>query len=85
MMKDGVFYILIFINLLVGCGKGYEVEPNELPNARVGQPYQQILIISGGKVIDKDNPLSTEIPENLGVTIQHVYCLLLSNEVEKLF
>lgn len=49
MMKEGIFYVLIFINILVGCDKGYEIEPNELPNARVGQPYQQSLIISGGE------------------------------------
>jgi len=72
MMKEGIFYVLIFINILVGCSKGYKIEPNELLNARVGQPYQQSLIISGGKVIDKDNLSSTEIPENLGITVQPV-------------
>ncbi|ENX58411.1 MULTISPECIES: hypothetical protein [Acinetobacter] len=70
MMKEGVFYVLIFINILVGFSKGYKIEPNELPNARVGELYQQSLIITGGKVVDKYFHLKTNLPNDIGVVIE---------------
>lgn len=55
---------------MMGCSKGYKIEPNELPNARVGQPYQQSLIITGGKVVDKYFHLKTGLPNDVGVVIE---------------
>ncbi len=69
-MKISIAYVLISIALLMGCSKGYKIEPNELPNARVGQPYQQSLIITGGKVEDKYFHLKTNLPNNIRIVIE---------------
>lgn len=75
-MKISIAYVLISIPLLMGCSKRYKIEPNELPNARVGQPYQQSLIITGGKVEDKYFHLKTNLPNNIRIVIEP------SNELE---
>ncbi len=49
-------------------GKKYKASPESLPVAHINQEYQQIIKISGGKVIDKYAELETNIPENLGIT-----------------
>lgn len=62
---------LLFIALLtVGCGEKPQITPDKLSNAYTGKPYQQTIKISGGKIIDKDQPLKTNIPEDLGITVQ---------------
>ncbi|HEC0037893.1 TPA: hypothetical protein R1Q66_000238 [Acinetobacter baumannii] len=65
-------YTIIFLILLVltGCGKKYTITPDSLPIAHVNQEYKQTIKISGGKVSDTSSPLKTDIPENLGITIQ---------------
>ncbi len=65
-------YSIIFLILLVltGCGKKYTITPDSLPIAHVNQEYKQTIKISGGKVSDTSSPLKTDIPENLGITIQ---------------
>ncbi|HCA4900331.1 hypothetical protein ACT4YX_10630 [Acinetobacter baumannii] len=65
-------YSIIFSILLVltGCGKKYTITPDSLPIAHVNQEYKQTIKISGGKVSDTSSPLKTDIPENLGITIQ---------------
>lgn len=64
--------IAIFSILLIptGCGKKYTITPDSLPVAHVNQEYKQSIKISGGKVSDTSSPLKTDIPENLGITIQ---------------
>lgn len=62
-----IFSILL---ILTGCGKKYTITPDELPVAHVNQKYHQVIHISGGKVVDKDQPLNTNIPEDLGITFQ---------------
>ncbi len=65
-------YSIIFSILLVltGCSKKYTITPDSLPIAHVNQEYKQTIKISGGKVSDTSSPLKTDIPENLGITIQ---------------
>ncbi|ENX41724.1 hypothetical protein [Acinetobacter sp. NIPH 2100] len=70
MMNKNISIILSCIALMMGCSKGYKIEPNELPNARVGQPYHQSLIITGGKVVDKYFHLKTDLPNDVGVVIE---------------
>ncbi|MEE7696047.1 hypothetical protein V3N04_14080 [Acinetobacter baumannii] len=53
-------------------GKKYKISPESLPVAHINQEYQQIIKISGGKVIDKYAELETNIPENLGITVKPV-------------
>ena len=50
----------------------YKISPESLPVAHINQEYQQIIKISGGKVIDKYAELETNIPENLGITVKPV-------------
>ncbi|MFX4855561.1 hypothetical protein ABTC04_08250 [Acinetobacter baumannii] len=65
-------YSIIFLILLIltGCGKKYKITPDILSIAHVNQEYKQTIKISGGKVSDTSSPLKTDIPENLGITIQ---------------
>ncbi|CAI3107855.1 hypothetical protein MWMV18_MWMV18_02564 [Acinetobacter calcoaceticus] len=51
-------------------GKNTLVSPDVLPTAYVNQEYRQLIQISGGKVVDKDQPLNTNIPEDLGITVK---------------
>ncbi|WP_262448335.1 hypothetical protein [Acinetobacter pittii] len=65
-------YSIIFSILLIltGCGKKYTITPDSLPIAHVNQEYRQLIQISGGKVSDTSLPLKTDIPEDLGITVQ---------------
>jgi len=67
-MKYKLIFIFSIILILTGCGKKYKISPESLPVAHINQEYQQIIKISGGKVIDKYAELETNIPEGLGVT-----------------
>jgi len=69
-MKSKLIIIFSILFILTGCGKKFTITPDRLPIAQVNQEYKQIIKISGGKVVDKDRPLNTDIPENLGITIQ---------------
>lgn len=69
-MKINLVFIISIFLLLNGCGKKYIIIPDSLPVAHINQAYQQTIKISGGKIIDKDQPLKTNIPEDLGITIQ---------------
>ncbi|HCJ6511982.1 TPA: hypothetical protein NU718_003611 [Acinetobacter baumannii] len=69
-MKIKLIAIFSILLMLTGCGKKYTITPDELPVAQVNQKYYQVIHIEGGKVIDKDQPLNTNIPEDLGVTVQ---------------
>ena len=71
-MKHKLIIIFSIIFVLIGCGKKYKISPESLPVAHINQEYQQIIKISGGKVIDKYAELETNIPENLGVTVKPV-------------
>ncbi|MCG9480283.1 hypothetical protein MCL30_00530 [Acinetobacter pittii] len=71
-MKYKLIFIFSTIFILTGCGKKYTITPEELPVAHVNQEYQQIIKISGGKVVDQYAKLETNIPENLGVTVKPV-------------
>lgn len=67
MKKTFIFFIIL---ILSACGKKYSITPNELPTAQVNKNYNETINIDGGKVFDDDAILITDIPENLGVTIQ---------------
>ncbi|EOH6036177.1 hypothetical protein OHW25_03845 [Acinetobacter baumannii] len=69
-MKIKLIAIFSILLILTGCGKKYTITPDELPVAHVNQEYYQVIHIEGGKVVDKDQPLNTNIPEDLGVTVQ---------------
>ncbi|MFI8145495.1 hypothetical protein [Acinetobacter sp. ABJ_C5_2] len=69
-MKFKLIAILSILLILTGCGKKYTITPDLLPTAHVNQEYKQTIEISGGKVSDTSSPLKTDIPENLGITIQ---------------
>ena len=62
-----IFSILL---ILTGCGKKYTITPDLLPTAHVNQEYRQHIQISGGKVVDKNAELTTDIPEDLGITVK---------------
>ncbi len=70
LMKIKLIAIFSILLILTGCGKKYTITPDELPVAHVNQKYYQVIHISGGKVVDKDQPLNTNIPEDLGITVQ---------------
>lgn len=69
-MKGKFVFIFFILLVLTGCGKKYIIVPDSLPIAHINQKYQQTIKISGGKIIDKDQPLKTTIPEDLGITVQ---------------
>ena len=69
-MKSKLVFIFSILLVLTGCGKRYTITPDSLPIAHVNQEYRQLIQISGGKVSDTSSPLKTDIPENLGITIQ---------------
>ncbi|MGN2484795.1 hypothetical protein D3C81_508420 [compost metagenome] len=71
-MKHKLIFIFSIILIITGCGKKYKITPEDLPVAHINQEYQQIIKISGGKVIDKYAELETNIPEALGVTVKPV-------------
>ncbi|ODL91702.1 hypothetical protein AXH23_14345 [Acinetobacter pittii] len=71
-MKHKLIFIFSIIFILTGCGKKYTITPEDLPVAHINQEYQQIIKISGGKVIDKYAELETNIPEDLGITVKPV-------------
>ncbi|WP_228138738.1 hypothetical protein [Acinetobacter sp. LMB-5] len=74
MMGKSNYYIysISFSILLVltGCGKKYNITPDVLPIAHFNQEYRQLIQISGGKVVDKNAELTTDIPEDLGITVK---------------
>lgn len=74
MMDKSNYYIcsIIFSILLIltGCGKKYTIIPDVLPTAHVNQEYRQLIQISGGKVVDKEVELTTDIPDDLGITVK---------------
>lgn len=67
MRKTFIFFVIL---ILSACGKKYSITPNDLPIAQVNKSYNEIINIEGGKVFDDDAILTTDIPENLGITIQ---------------
>lgn len=69
-MKNKIIVIFSILLILAGCGKKYSITPESLPIAHINKEYQQTIKIFGGKIIDKDQPLKTNIPEDLGITIQ---------------
>ncbi|TCM61404.1 hypothetical protein EC844_1282 [Acinetobacter calcoaceticus] len=69
-MKKYLIVIFFFILCVSGCGKKYTITPDELPTAHVGQEYRQLIHISGGKVRDQYAELTTDIPEDLGITVE---------------
>ncbi|QRQ13753.1 hypothetical protein [Acinetobacter pittii] len=71
-MKHKLIFIFSIIFILTGCGKKYTITPEDLPAAHINQEYQQIIKISGGKVIDKYAELETNIPEDLDITVKPV-------------
>lgn len=58
-MKHKLIFIFSIILIITGCGKKYKITPEDLPVAYINQEYQQIIRISGGKVIDKYAELET--------------------------
>lgn len=71
-MKHKLIFIFSIILIITGCGKKYKITPEDLPVAYINKEYQQIIRISGGKVVDKYAELETNIPEALGVTVKPV-------------
>ena len=69
-MKKHLIVILFFILCASGCGKKHTITPDILPNAHVNQEYRQLIHISGGKVVDKNAELTTDIPDDLGITVE---------------
>ncbi|KHN66395.1 hypothetical protein AV645_02080 [Acinetobacter calcoaceticus] len=69
-MKSKLACIFSILLILTGCGKKYTITPDELPVAHVNQKYYQVIHILGGKVVDTDQPLNTNIPEDLGITVK---------------
>jgi hypothetical protein len=69
-MKSKLVFIFSILLILTACGNKYSITPDNLPLAHINQAYQQTIKVSGGKIIDKNQPLKTNIPENLGITIQ---------------
>lgn len=69
-MKKYFIVILFFIFCVSGCGKKYTITPDVLPAAHVNQEYRQLIQISGGKVVDKEAELTTDIPDDLGITVK---------------
>ena len=66
---------LIMIPILLslfGCGKEYKIEPTELPVAHIGKPYNQILKISGGRVIDQHFEVTTNFPDEMQIIIRPI-------------
>lgn len=63
--------IPIFLSLL-GCGKEYSIQPNELPPAHVGKPYYQDINISGGRVASQSFKATVNYPQDMGVSIQPI-------------
>ena len=70
LMKSKLACIFSILLILTGCGKKYTITPDSLPIAHVNQEYRQLIQISGGKVVDKDAELATDIPEDLGITVK---------------
>ncbi|OBY74893.1 hypothetical protein [Acinetobacter gyllenbergii] len=81
-MKYKLILIVFVIFALQGCGKKYEITPENLDVAHVNQFYHQVIHISGGKVIDKHKPLNTDIPKDLGVEVRPVDDLDGYNRIE---
>ncbi|MEQ1345242.1 hypothetical protein [Acinetobacter seifertii] len=72
MKSKNYIYSIIFSILLIltACGKKYTITPNVLPTAHVSQEYKQLIRISGGKIVDKEAELTTDIPDDLGITVK---------------
>ncbi|WP_374251932.1 hypothetical protein [Acinetobacter brisouii] len=71
-MNSKLIVIFSILLVLTGCGKKYTITPDTLPVAYVNQEYKQTIKISGGKVVDQYARLETNMPKNLGVTVQPV-------------
>ncbi|WP_151688048.1 hypothetical protein [Acinetobacter nosocomialis] len=71
-MIHKLIFIFSIILIITGCGKKYKIAPDDVPAAHINQEYQQIIKISGGKVIDKYAELETNIPEGLGITVKPI-------------
>ncbi|MBJ8434971.1 hypothetical protein [Acinetobacter pittii] len=69
-MKIKLIAIFSILLILTGCGKKYTITPDSLPIAHVNQEYKQTIEISGGKVVDHYAKLETNIPKELGITVQ---------------
>ena len=64
------FIIFSILLILTACGKKYTITPNVLPTAHVSQEYKQLIQISGGKIVDKEAGLTTDISDDLGITVK---------------
>ena len=72
-------FIVFFTALnICSCSKQYDIQPNEIPKAHVGQAYNQILNITGGRVIPYSFEVTTNMPEAMNISIQP----LNKNEVD---
>jgi len=71
-MKSRLVLIFSMLLILTGCGNKYTITPDSLPKAHINQEYKQTIKISGGKVVDQYASLETNIPKELGITIQPV-------------
>ena len=69
-MRSKLIFIFSILLIFTGCGKKYSITPDRLPTAYVNQEYKQTIRISGGKVVDKDQPLKIDIPNDLGIKVQ---------------
>ncbi|HCI7192106.1 TPA: hypothetical protein NPQ93_001873, partial [Acinetobacter baumannii] len=81
-MKIKLIAIFSILLILTGCGKKYTITPDELPVAHVNQEYYQVIHISGGKVVDENAELTTDIPEDLGITVKSENDLSRYNIIE---
>ncbi|MEI2514432.1 hypothetical protein [Acinetobacter soli] len=68
-MKSKLVFIFLILLILTGCGKKYSITPDSLPIAYVNQNYQQTIKILGGKTVDGDSDLKSNIPNDLGISI----------------
>ncbi|MGK8801586.1 hypothetical protein [Acinetobacter seifertii] len=69
-MKIKLIAIFSILLIIAGCGKEYTIIPYSLPIAHVNQEYKQTIEISGGKFVDHYAKLETNIPKELGITLQ---------------
>ncbi|ENV01269.1 MULTISPECIES: hypothetical protein [Acinetobacter] len=64
---------VIFLTLsLCGCSKDYNIEPNKLPIAHIGKEYNQILKITGGRVIPQSFEVKDNFPSDMNISIEPI-------------
>ena len=60
--------VLLCAFLALGGCKKYSISPDTLPTAHINQPYQQKILIEGGKTADQSFDLITTLPNDFGIT-----------------